>query len=748
MNRNRLLLLALLAVAVAAFFALGLDRHLSLAALKQQQGTLAALHAEHRVATLAGFFALYVAVTALSLPGAAILTLAAGAIFGFWTGLVLVSFASSIGATLAMLAARFLLRDAVQRRFGERLAPIHAGIAKDGAFYLFALRLVPLFPFFVINLLMGLTPIRTATFYWVSQLGMLAGTAVYVNVGTQLAQLESLAGVLSPALLGSFALLGLFPLVAARVVEALRARKVYARWSSMRPRRFEFNLVVIGAGAAGLVSSYIAAATRARVALVERHRMGGDCLNTGCVPSKALLRSARLMAQISRAEEFGLRDASGRPDFAAIMARVRRVIEAIEPHDSVERYTGLGVDCIAGEAKITSPWTVEVQTADGPRTLTTRAIVIAAGARPFVPPIPGLDRIGYLTSDTLWTLTELPRRLVVLGGGPIGCELAQAFARLGSAVTIVEMLPRLMAREDADVSEAVQQRFVREGIRVLTGHRAREFVIEASDEGEGKVLIAEHDGQTVHIAFDQVLVAVGRVANTQGYGLETLGIGTTAQKTVQTDDYLQTIYPNITACGDVAGPYQFTHTAAHQAWYAAVNALFGGLRRFKADYRVIPWATFTEPEVARVGINEQEARERGIAHQVTRYGIDDLDRAIADGEAHGFVKVLTAPGSDRILGVTIVGEHAGELIAEFVLAMKHGIGLNRILGTIHVYPTLAEAGKYAAGQWKRGTVTRGQWAVLTAFQAWRRGDGSLGRVLAALPALWRDRAPAWPAERH
>jgi pyruvate/2-oxoglutarate dehydrogenase complex dihydrolipoamide dehydrogenase (E3) component len=365
-----------------------------------------------------------------------------------------------------------------------------------------------------------------------------------------------------------------------------------------------------------------------------------------------------------------------------------------------------------------------------------------------VPPIPGLDRTGYLTSDTLWTLTDLPRRLVVLGGGPIGSELAQAFARLGSEVTIVEMLPRLMAREDADVSEAVQQRFTREGIRVLTGHRAREFVIERSGEGDEKLLIAEHAGQTVRIGFDQVLVAVGRVANTQGYGLETLGIGTTPQKTVQTDDYLQTIYPNITACGDVAGPFQFTHTAAHQAWYAAVNALFGGLRRFKADYRVIPWATFTEPEVARVGINEQEARERGIAHQVTRYGIDDLDRAIADGEAHGFVKVLTAPGSDRILGVTIVGEHAGELIAEFVLAMKHGIGLNKILGTIHVYPTLAEAGKYAAGQWKRGTVTRGQWAVLTAFQAWRRGDGSLGRVLTTLPALWRDRAPAWPAERH
>ncbi len=761
MNRNKLLLLALLIAAIAAFFAFDLGRFLSLDYLKSQQAALAAHYAANRVQTLAIYALVYVAVTALSLPGAAILTLAGGALFGFWTGLLVVSFASSIGALLAMLAARFVLRDSVQGRFGDKLAAINGGIERDGAFYLFALRLVPLFPFFVINLLMGLTRIRAWTFYWVSQLGMLAGTAVYVNVGTQLAQVESLAGVLSPALLGSFVLLGLFPLLAKKLVDALKARKVYARWAHLKPARFDYNMVVIGAGSAGLVSAYIA------------HRMGGDCLNTGCVPSKALIRSAKFLSHVARSREFGIDQASASFDFAQVMERVQRVVAAIEPHDSVERYSALGVECVTGTAKISSPWTVEVVTEQARaavseasitalvqpiptpapplegegrhrRVLRTRNIVIAAGARPFVPPIPGLTEIGCLTSDTVWSLRERPRRLLVLGGGPIGCELTQAFARLGCEVTQVEMAPRLMLREDPEVSALVAQRFAAEGIRVLTGHKAVRFV---TDGGE-KTLVAEHAGGELRIAFDQVLVAVGRVANTAGYGLEELGIGTTPQRTLQTDESLQTLYPNIFACGDVAGPFQFTHTASHQAWYAAVNALFGTFRRFKADYRVIPWATFTEPEVARVGLNEQEAVEKKIPHVVTRYGIDDLDRAIADSEAHGFVKVLTAPRSDRILGVTIVGEHAGDLIAEYVLAMKHGLGLNKLLGTIHIYPTLAEANKYAAGNWKRSTVTRGQWALLDAFQAWRRGERGLGAVLAQVGALLNDKRPAYAADTH
>jgi pyruvate/2-oxoglutarate dehydrogenase complex dihydrolipoamide dehydrogenase (E3) component/uncharacterized membrane protein YdjX (TVP38/TMEM64 family) len=744
MDRKRLLLLAVIAAAIAAFFTFDLKQYLSLDFFQASRARIDAFNASHPWQTAAVFFAVYVAVTALSLPGAAIMTLIAGAIFGVLAGTVLVSFASSIGATLAFLVSRFLLRDWVQSRVGGKLKAINDGVAKEGAFYLFALRLVPLFPFWLINLAMGLTAIRTRTFYWVSQLGMLAGTVVYVYAGTQLGQFRVSAGLVL-----AFALLGIFPLLAKKVLDAIKARKVYAKWAQQRPAKADYNMVVIGAGSAGLVSAYIAAATKAKVALIEKHRMGGDCLNTGCVPSKALIRSAKLLSHVARSKEFGIDRASASFDFAEVMQRVQRVITAIEPHDSVERYTGLGVECVTGTAKITSPWTVEVATDGGSRTLTTRNIVIAAGARPFVPPIPGLAEVGYLTSDTVWNLRVLPKRLVVLGGGPIGSELTQAFARLGSAVTQVEMLPRILIREDPEVSALVRQRFEAEGIRVLTGHKAKQFLVE---DGE-KVLVAETVGENsssreVRIPFDQVLVAVGRIANTEGYGLEALGIGTTKARTVETDEYLQTIYPNIFAAGDVAGPFQFTHTAAHQAWYAAVNALFGAFRRFKADYRVIPWTTFTEPEVARVGLNEQEAKEKNVAHEVTVYGIDDLDRAIADGEAHGFVKVLTAPGTDRILGVTIAGEHAGDLLAEYVLAMKHGLGLAKILGTIHTYPTLAEANKYAAGAWKRSTVTQGQWAFLAAFQAWRRGEQGFGAVLGQVRALLTDKRKAYAADAH
>ena len=714
MSSGKLLLLFAIAAAVGLFFALDLGHYLSLDWLKAQQAAIAAYRADHPLAAVAAYFALYVAVTALSLPGAALMTLAGGAVFGLLWGTLIVSFASSIGATLAFLASRFLLRDWVMARFGRRLAAIDAGVRKEGAFYLFTLRLVPVFPFFLVNLLLGLTAMKARTFYWVSQLGMLAGTVVYVNAGTQLAQIDSLAGIVSPGLLLSFALLGVFPLIANRIVESVRARRVYARWP--KPARFDRNLVVIGAGSAGLVTAYIAAAVKAKVTLIEKHRMGGDCLNTGCVPSKALIRSAKFLSHVGRAGEFGCRAATADFSFAEAMERVQRVVRTVEPHDSVERYSGLGVEVIEGAAKIVSPWAVEV-TRDGgaTETLTTRSIVIAAGARPFVPPIPGIEEIGYLTSDTVWALRELPRRLVVLGGGPIGCELTQAFARLGAQVTQVEMLPRIMIREDAEVSERVTRRFRAEGIAVLTNHKARQFLVE---DGE-KILVAEHEGRDVRIPFDAVLVAVGRVANLQGYGLEEIGVG--ASRTVDTNAFLQTNYPNIYAAGDVAGPFQFTHTAAHQAWYAAVNALFDPFRKFKADYAVIPWATFTEPEVARVGLNEQEAKEKGIPYEVSRYDLDDLDRAIADSEAHGFVKVLTVPGKDRILGVTLVGEHAGDLIAEYVLAMKHGIGLNKILGTIHIYPTLAEANKYVAGVWKKAHAPERLLAWVERFHAWRRG---------------------------
>ncbi|MGA7986213.1 MAG: FAD-dependent oxidoreductase [Burkholderiales bacterium] len=716
MSRSRLALAVGIVVLVAAFFAAGGQRYLSFETIKAQQGALLDYYASHSWQTALGFFLVYVAVTGLSLPGAALMTLIAGAIFGLAWGTVIVSFASSIGATLAFLASRFLLRDWVQQRFGHALRAVNEGVEREGAFYLFTLRLIPAVPFFVINLALGLTPIRAATFYWVSQIGMLAGTIVYVNAGTQLAAIESPARILSPGLLGAFVLLGLFPLLAKKALEIVKARRVYGRWQ--RPARFERNLVVIGAGSAGLVSAYIAAAVRARVTLIEKHRMGGDCLNTGCVPSKALIKSARVLTEIRRAPQYGLKSASVEFDFADVMERVQRVVRAVEPHDSAARYTELGVECLQGDAKIVSPWEVEVKLAGGEtRRLSTRAIVIAAGARPFVPPIPGIDLVGCLTSDTVWALRELPRRLVVLGGGPIGSELAQCFARFGAKVTQVEMLPRIMVREDPEISEMVMRTLREEGIEVLVGHKAKAFRVE---NGE-KILIVEHAGGEARIAFDALLCAVGRVANTEGYGLEELGVPVTRQRTIETNEFLQTPYPNIYACGDVAGPYQFTHVAAHQAWYAAVNALFGRLWKFRADYSVIPWATFTDPEVARVGLNETEAKQRGVPYEVSTYGIDDLDRAIADEEAHGVVKVLTVPGKDRILGVTIVGAHAGDLIAEFVAAMRYGLGLNKILGTIHIYPTMAEANKYAAGVWKKAHAPQGLLRTVERFHGWMRG---------------------------
>ncbi len=708
MSVKRVVVVLGLAALVTAFFALDLGQYLSLGYFKSQQAAFDAHYAAHPWQTALIYFVIYVLVTALSLPGAAIMTLVGGALFGLGAGLLLVSFASTIGATLAFLVSRFLLRDMVQGRFGRNLAAINRGVEKEGAFYLFALRLVPVFPFFMINLLMGLTPMRVLTFFFVSQVGMLPGTLVYVNAGTQLGQIESLGGLLSPALIGSFVLLGVFPLIAKKILAGVQAQKVYR--GHQKPRSFDRNLIVIGAGSAGLVTSYIAAAVKAKVTLIERHKMGGDCLNTGCVPSKALIKSAKTVHLQHRAQELGLKKITVDFDFADVMERVQRVIRAIEPHDSVERYTELGVECIQGEARLVSPWEVEV---NGQR-LSAPKIVIATGARPFVPPIEGLEAADYLTSDNVWELRDRPQRLIVLGGGPIGSELTQAFARLGSQVTQVEMLPRLLPREDPEVSEMVREKFVAEGIDVRLETRARSVRVV---DGE-KRLVCETAGRELEIPFDQILVAVGRIANTSGFGLEELGV--TVDRTVQTNEFLQTNFPNIFACGDVAGPYQFTHTAAHQAWYAAVNALFGDFKKFKVDYSVIPWATFTDPEVARVGLNELEAKEQGIPHEVTVYGIDDLDRAIADEDAHGMVKVLTEPGKDRILGVTIVGEHAGDLIAEYIQAMKYGIGMNKILGTIHIYPTLAEANKFAAGEWKRAHAPEGVLAWVERFHSWRR----------------------------
>ncbi|GAA0754981.1 pyruvate/2-oxoglutarate dehydrogenase complex dihydrolipoamide dehydrogenase (E3) component/uncharacterized membrane protein YdjX (TVP38/TMEM64 family) [Erythromicrobium ramosum] len=712
---KKLAILAVLAAVIAAYLVFDLGQFLTLEGIKQLVTQWEAFYADNPVMVIAGFFAAYVAVTAASLPGAAIMTLAAGALFGVVTGTILVSFASTLGATLAFLSSRYVLRDTIEARFGERLKAINAGMERDGAFYLFSLRMIPAFPFFVVNLVMGLTRIRTLTYIWVSQIGMLLGTVVYVNAGTQLARIESLSGIASPGVLGSFVLLGIAPWLAKLVIGLIKRRKVYAGFK--RPSKFDRNLVVIGAGSAGLVSALIAATVKAKVTLVEANEMGGDCLNTGCVPSKALIKSAKVAAMMRGADKYGLTPTDPQVPFRAVIARVLDAVKAIEPHDSVERYEGLGVDVVKGYAKIIDPWTVEIARNDGgTQRLTTRSIVIASGAEPVVPPIPGIEGSGYLTSETMWDafaqMDTAPARVAVLGGGPIGCELAQALARLGSKVTQVEMADALLGREDADVSDLARSVLEADGVRVLTGHKAVRI--------EDRTLIAEQGGQEVRVPFDVLLVAVGRKARLTGFGLEDIGVDTA--KTVVTDEFLATKFPNIFAAGDVAGPYQFTHTASHQAWYASVNALFGSLRKFKADYRVIPAVTFLDPEFARVGLNEREAAEQGIAVEVTRYDLDDLDRAIAESETKGFVKVLTpAGGKDTVLGATIVGAHAGELLAEYVLAMKHGIGLNKILGTIHAYPTMVEANKFAAGNWKKAHKPEGLLKWVERYHTWMRG---------------------------
>lgn len=718
MTRGRWAILALLAVGVTAFFTLGGPDFLNLQSLQAGLAQWQAWRDVHPWLAAALFFCLYVAVTGLSLPGATVLTLAAGALFGLWWGTIVVSFASSIGALAAFLTARYLLREAVLRRFADRLEAIDAGMRRDGALYLFSLRMVPIFPFFLINLAMGLTAIRAWTFYWVSQLGMLAGTMVYVNAGRQLASLQGLSGILSPSLLASFALLGVFPWLAKGGIRLVQRKRLYAPWS--RPKRFDRNLIVIGAGAAGLVTAYIAAATKAKVTLVEQRAMGGDCLNHGCVPSKALIAAAKLAHRIRHADRLGIECREPRIHFPAVVEHIRAAIESVAPHDSVERYTALGVDVRLGHARLLDPWTVEITAADGTQErLTARSIVLATGAEPMVPPLPGLEETGYLTSETLWEFlaqcTELPRRLVVLGGGPIGCELSQAFARLGSSVTQV-VRSRLMPREDDDVAAFVRKRLEDDGVTILAGNQA---VCCKKDEDQNILVLQGPDGGAPrHIPFDAILVAVGRKARLNGYGLEVLGIET--NRTVSTNAYLETLYPNIFAAGDVAGPYQFTHAAGHQAWYAAVNALFGSFKRFAVDYSVVPWVTFVDPEVARVGINEHEAQERGIAYEVTRYSLTELDRAITEGATEGFLKVLTAPGKDHILGVTIVSPNAGEMLAEFVLAMKHGLGLSKILGTIHAYPSWVEANKNLAGQWKLAHAPERLLAWVERYHQWMR----------------------------
>lgn len=709
MKRSKIVLV--IGLALAFWWLSGYQHLLTLDNVQQQQSSLDNYIADNGLLSSSIYFVIYVIATAISIPGALILTLLGGALFGFWWGLILVSFASTLGATLSFIFSRYLLRDWVQSKFSSNLKAINDGFKKDGDLYLLTLRLIPIFPFFVINLLMGLTKMPIKRYYLFSQLGMLPGTILYVNAGTQLSEIQSLQGILSPTVIGSLLLLGLFPLMTKFIVTKIQQRKVYQGWT--KPTHFDRNMIVIGAGAGGLVSAYIAAAVKAKVTLIEKHKMGGDCLNTGCVPSKALIKSCNVIKEASNAADFGVDVTINNIDFKKIMTRIKQVITQVEPHDSVERYTELGVECLQGDAKIINPWTVEVNN----QQLTTQNIVISTGAKPFVPDIPGLQTVHYVTSDTIWDLQQLPKRLLVLGAGPIGCELAQSFQRLGSEVTIVEALPQILFREDADAAHVIETQFTKEGITILVNHKVVNFSVDANNVQQAE--LSYQDKQRL-VEFDTVLVATGRKANVTGFGLESLNIELSERGTIEVNEYLQTKYKNIFAVGDVTGPYQLTHAAAHQAWYAAVNGLFGSFKKFKVDYSVLPAVTYTNPELASVGINETQAKAQNIDYEVSQFELDDLDRAIADGQKSGFVKVLTAKGSDKILGATIVSNHASDMLAEFTLAMRYKLGLNKILGTIHPYPTMSEANKYVAGIWKKDHAPQTLLTWVEKYHNWTR----------------------------
>jgi len=707
-NIIRIIILLIAALLIYLFYKNGWNQYLSLSSLKANYNDYLTFYENNQVLTLASFFTLYVLSTALSIPGATILTLMAGALFGLTTGTILVSFASTLGATLAFLTSRFLFQDLVNNKFSKAIKKLNDGIEREGSFYLFTIRLIPILPFFVINLGMGITNFNIFKYMIVSQVAMLPATIIYVNAGLQLSEIDSLSQILSFDIIGSFVILGLFPLITKKFVDYLKKVKVYKNYK--KPKKFDYNLIVIGAGSGGLVSAYIAAAVKARVLLIEKNTMGGDCLNTGCVPSKALIKASRVAYNIKNAHKLGIHVDEPKVNFEEVMDHVHKAIKKIEPHDSVERYESLGVECLSASAQMISPWEVK---ANG-KTYTTKNIIIATGASPAVPPIKGLDSIDYLISENLWKLKTLPKHLVILGGGPIGCEMAQAFSRLGSKVTLIERGERIMAVEDPEVSTFIADQFQREGINILTNEEVLE--ITKSDEDH----IAKLKNNSDALEFDHILVAIGRSANIKGFGLEELGIELRKNKTIHTNQYLQTNYPNIYACGDVTGPFQLTHAASHQAWHTSVNALFGTFKKFAVNYDALPKATFSHPEVASVGLNETTAKAQNIPYELTTYNMSESDRAITELEDRGMIRVLTKPSSDKILGATIVSNHASDMITEFVTAMKHGHGLEKILGTIHAYPTMSEANKALSGVWKQKQTSEFTFKILKKFHSLRR----------------------------
>jgi pyruvate/2-oxoglutarate dehydrogenase complex dihydrolipoamide dehydrogenase (E3) component/uncharacterized membrane protein YdjX (TVP38/TMEM64 family) len=712
LKRKHFIVWVLISGVFAAYIWFDVATFLNLEYVKIRYQDLELFEAENPFLSASLFFFLYVSVAALSIPGVLLMTLLSGAVFGFFKGFFLTSFASATGATIAFFISRFLLQDWVRSRFSFHFTSFMKSAEKDIDFYLFSLRMIPFFPFFLVNLLMGLTKISWKRFFLISQFGMATSSAVYVNAGAGLAQVASLSDLLSLKLLLSFTLLGIFPLFSRWVVARYKNNRAYRGYSE--PGSYDADLIVIGGGAGGLVTSIIAADAQAKVVLIEQDKQGGECLYTGCVPSKSIIRSSKIMSYLRRASEFGIVEVQGRIDFSSVMQRANEIIKKIEPHDSVERYQSLGVNCLKGTAIIKTPFLVQV----GNRKITTRTIVVASGSRPRIPVIEGSSEIVYLTSETIWSIDQLPGCFLIIGGGAMGCEFAQAFQNFGSNVIQIESAERLLPKEDEEVSLVIQKRFIEIGIDVLVGHRLLKF----KKDGNQKTAVVQRlsDGIILNIAFDQVLYATGRIPNVENFGLEELGVEISPRGGIKVNARLQTNFRNIFAVGDVVGPLQHTNMASHQGFYAALNSVIGGPLQLAADHRVVPYATFTDPEIARVGLCELDAKMAGIAFDVSRYDLTKNDRLLTDGEALGFVNVITAANSDEILGVTIVGHHASEQIAEFVFAMTHRMGLKSLSKVNHIYPTVSESNRLLASSWRRQHIHKNIRTILAYFLKIRR----------------------------
>lgn len=690
-----LFLLVLIAVFIIITI-FDLTRYLNLAYIKSQVEIWAYQLENNLFIFSLIFFLIYVIVTSLSIPGAALLTLLAGTLFGLVGGTIIVSFASTLGATGSFLFSRYLLKDNIEKKFRASYKKINEGLLKEGPLYLFALRLVPIVPFFVINLVMGITRIRVLTYMLTSQVGMLAGTIVYVNAGRSLRELNSTAGIFTFKLWISFILLASLPFISKKILASIRKIKAYKQFK--KPKKFDTNLVVIGAGSGGLISAYIAATIKAKVILIEKNKMGGDCLNTGCVPSKAILSASKYARVHLEAKKHGITLSPPKISFSSIMESVHKAIETVAPHDCIERYESLGVQCVQGEAKIISPWEVKVND----RVITTKSIIIATGGTPRIPDIQGITpsiiNDYILTSDTVWSLTTLPPSLLILGGGPIGCEMALAFSSMGSEVTLVHTHSHILSKEDDEVGAFAETILQKNGVKIICNHTA----IEVHKKARNIVVdVQNKEGKTQSIACNKMLCAIGRTAHLDNVLEKNIHIDTLENGSISTNKALQTNIPNIYAVGDCVGPHQFTHIASHMAWYAAVNALLGHIKTFEINYAIVPAVTFLTPEIGRVGLSEKEAKEQGIEYQVSIYHMNESDRAIAEQKTEGFIKVITAGTSDTILGAVVISERGGEILAQFILAMKNKLGLGKILGTILPYPTYAESAKSVAGVWKK-----------------------------------------------